>query len=48
MVGYDKNQLVVNTSKSNIMVVSSRPRYVITNDNNNDVLLSDEILINSS
>ena len=39
---YDKNQLV-NTSKSNINIVSSR-RHVITNDNNVDVLLSDEIL----
>ena len=39
---YDKNQLV-NTSKSNINIVSSR-RHVITNDNTVDVLLSDEIL----
>ena len=39
---YDMNQLVINTAKSNVMVVSSKQRHVLSDASNIDVRLGNE------
>ena len=39
---YDMNKLVINTAKSNVMVVSSKQRHVLSGASNSDVRLGHE------
>ena len=41
---YDMNRLVINTAKSNVMVVSSKQRHVLSGASNIDVRLGNENL----
>ncbi len=42
---YDINKLVINTAKSNVMVVSSKQRHVLSGASNIDVRLGNENII---
>ena len=42
IIWYDMNKLVINTAKSNVMVVSSKQRHVLSGASNIDVRLGNE------